>query len=64
MTPSRKRIAMRAFRSLVALLAGAGVAAVASPEFREFVGDETVTAILVALVPPALQAAGKWSRER
>ena len=64
MTASRKRILKRAARALGTLLVGASAAAVVSDDFREFVGNETITAVFVALIPPALQTLGKWLRER
>lgn len=58
-----RRAGRRAVRALFALLVGALTAWLASPEFREFVDGLPYGALLLALVPPAVQALGKLRRD-
>ena len=55
----KARILLRAAKGAAALLIPAGIAAAASPEFREFVGDDWLAAIIAGAAVPALLALEK-----
>lgn len=59
MTPKRKSILKRAAKSLAAMLIAAVGGAILSPAFADFVGDHTLTAIIIGSVPPVLLTLNK-----
>jgi len=59
MSPFRLAILKRAGKGLAALLLAALAGAIASPAFADFVGDHTLTAVIIGAGVPAILAAEK-----
>ena len=60
---ARRRILQRALRTLAAHLVALGIAAAASPNSRELLGDSPWAAAIIAGVTAALVAADKALRD-